>query len=38
MHAGESAVTKKFMLAGNRQQVRNQTIVYALQTLAKLAA
>lgn len=37
LHTGESVVTKKLLLAGNRQQVRDQTIMYALQTLAELA-
>lgn len=38
MHAGESAITKKLHLAGDRSQVRSQTIVHALKTLTELMA
>lgn len=37
MQVGESVITKKLNLQGSRQQVREQTIICALQMLAELA-
>lgn len=37
MYVGQRATTKKLHLAGNRDQVRNKTIFYALEKLVELA-